>query len=43
MTDFAGVIDSIFALDSEFLGVVTLPVAVQATDDIMLFSGGNWR
>ena len=43
MTDVAGVIDSIFALDSEFLSVVTLPVAVQLTGDIMLLSGGNSR
>ena len=43
MTDVAGVIGSIFALDSEFLSVVTLPVAVQPTDDIMLLSGWDSR
>ena len=36
-------IGSIFALDSEFLSVVTLPVAVQPTDDIMSLSGWNSR
>jgi len=36
MTDVARVIGSIFCL-------VTLPVAVQPTDDIMLLSGGNSR
>ena len=36
MTDVAGVIGSSFALDSEFLSVVTLPVAVQPTDDIVI-------
>ena len=41
MTDVAGVIGSSFALDSEFLSVVTLPVAMQPTDDIMLLSGWN--
>ena len=43
MTDVAGVIGSLFALDSEFLSVVTLPVAVQPTDDIMVLSGWNFR
>ena len=43
MSDVAGVIGSIFALDSEFLSVVTLPVAVQPTDDIMVLSGCNFR
>ena len=43
MSDVAGVIGSIFALDSEFLSVVTLPVAVQPTDDIMVLSGWNFR
>ena len=43
MTDVAGVIGSLFALDSEFLSVVPLPVAVQPTDDIMLLSGWNSR
>ena len=38
MTDVAGVIGSIFALDSEFL-----PVAMQARDDIMLLCSGNSR
>ena len=37
------VIGSIFAVDSEFLWVVTLPIAVQPTDDIMLLSSGNSR
>ena len=41
MTDVAGVIGSSFALDSEFLSVVTLPVAMQPTDDIMILSGWN--
>ena len=36
MTDVAGVIGSSFALDSEFLSVVTLAVAVQPTDDIVI-------
>ena len=43
MADVAGVIGSLFALDSESLSVVTLPVAVQLTDDIMLLSGWNFR
>ena len=44
MTDVAGVIGSLFALDSEFLSVVTLPqLLVQPTDDIMLLSGWNFR
>ena len=43
MTDVAGVIGSIFALDSEFVWIVTVPVAVQPTDDIMLLSGWNSR
>ena len=43
MTDVAGVIGSIFALHSEFVLVVTLPVAVQQTDDIILMSCGNSR
>ena len=43
MTDVAGVIGSSFALDSEFLSVVTLPVAVQPIGVIMLLSGGNSR
>ena len=34
---------SIFAIDSEFLSLVTLPVALQPTDDIMLLSGWNLR
>ena len=34
---------SSFALDSEFLSVVTLPVAVQPTSNIMLLSGWNSR
>ena len=41
MTDVAGVIGLSFALDSEFLSVVTLPVAVQPTGNIMLLSGWN--
>ena len=43
MTDVAGVTGSIFALDSEFLSVVALPVPVQPTDEIMLLSGWNSR
>ena len=39
MTDIARVIGSIFALDLKFVWVVSLPVAVQPTDDIMLLSG----
>ena len=43
MTDVAGVIGSIFAMHSEFLSIVTLPVAKQPTDDIMLLSVGSMR
>ena len=43
MTDVAGIIASIFAMDPEFVLVVTLPVAVQLTDDIMFLSGWNSR
>ena len=43
MTDVAGVTGSIFALDLEFVLVVTLPVAVQPTDGIMMLSGWNSR
>ena len=43
MTGITGVISLIPALDSEFLSVVTLPVAKQPTDDSMLLSGRNLR
>ena len=43
MTDVAGAIGSIFALDPELVLVVTLPVAVQPTDNITLLSGWNSR
>ena len=36
MTDVAGVFGSSLALDSEVLSVVTLPVAAQPTDDIVI-------
>ena len=36
MTDVAGVFGSSFASDSEVLSVVTLPVAAQPTDDIVI-------
>ena len=38
-----GVISLIPALDSEFLSVLSLAVAVQPTDDIILLSGRNSR